>query len=347
MDDVKLRKALTPELKNTRLPATLKLLRTAEQPRRRSLSLNGFLEITSMLCGVVTLTGFLGKLWWVLELTSHFPLHLAVASALCTSIWALKRRWRWAIFSGAVTAINTLLVLALYWPVNQTAPALGQRFRLAVVNVHTTNPHTKLVLDFLQKVDADVVLLMEVNESWMQALSPLSNRYPEIIAEPRSDNFGIALLNRVTSTNSAVVYLGEAEVPSIRTTLLTHGQTVTLLGAHPLPPGSAEYARLRNVQLQAIAATVRESSAPTIVIGDLNATPWSPYFRELLRASGLRNTSQGRGLYGSWPAVLPVGRIPLDHCLVSPNLHVVDKQLGPQVGSDHLPVVIDLQIPTP
>lgn len=309
--------------------------------------MNGFLEIGSILCGVATLTGFLGKLWWLLELTSHFPLHLVIASALFTGIWALKRRWRWAIFSGAVTAVNAMLVLALFWSVNQSAPAAGQRLRLMAVNVHTANLRSDLVLDFLQKIDADVVLLMEVNQRWMDALSTLSNRYPEIIAEPRSDNFGIALLNRVAATNSAVIYLGEAELPSIRTTLLITGQTVTLLGTHPLPPGSAEYSRLRNDQLRAIAAHVRESTAPTIVLGDLNATPWSPYFRELLRVSGLRNTSQGRGLYASWPAGLPVGRIPLDHCLISPNLHVMDKRLGPQVGSDHLPVVIDLQIPAP
>lgn len=300
-----------------------------------------------MLCGVVTLTGFLGKLWWLFELTSHFPLHLAIASGMFTVIWAIKRRWRWAVFSGTATAINALLVLALFWPAHQPTPTSGQRLRLVVMNVHTANPRTELVLDFLQKADANVVLLMEVDQRWMDALASLSNRYPEIIAEARSDNFGIALLNRIASTNSAVIYLGEAEVPTISTTLLVSGQPVTLLGTHPLPPGSAEYARLRNDQLQQIAAAVQKSSSPTILFGDLNVTPWSPYFRELLRASGLRNTSQGRGLYGSWPASLPAGRIPLDHCLVSPSIRVVDKQLGPQVGSDHLPVVIDLQIPPP
>lgn len=298
-----------------------------------------------MLCCVATLTGFLGKLWWLFELTTHFPLHLAVASAVFTCLWAIRRRWRWAIFSGVVTAINASLVLAVLLPVHQTTVASGHRLRLVTVNVHTANPRTDLVLDFLQKIDADVVLLIEVSQHWMDAMASLSNRYPEIIAEPRSDNFGIALLNRVASTNSAVIYLGEAEVPSIRTELLINGQIVTLLGTHPLPPGSAEYSRLRNDQLRELAAEVRKSSAPTILLGDLNVTPWSPYFRELLRASGLRNTSQGRGLHGSWPAGLLIGRIPLDHCLISPSLRVNDRQLGPQVGSDHLPVVIDLQIP--
>lgn len=118
-----------------------------------------------------------------------------------------------------------------------------------------------------------------------------------------------------------MVYLGEAEVPSINATLLLNGIPVTLLGTHPLPPGSAEYARLRNDQLRAIATKVQASKGLTIVLGDLNATPW-------------------------WPAYLPIGRIPLDHCLVSPSIYVINKQLGPNVGSDHLPVVIDLEIPT-
>jgi endonuclease/exonuclease/phosphatase (EEP) superfamily protein YafD len=297
-----------------------------------------------MLCGLATLTGFLGKLGWLLELSSHFPLHLAVVSGLLTCTLALKRRWRWVAFSGALTTINAMLVLAVLLPAGRSIPASGQRLRLVSVNVHTPNLRTELVMEFLQKTDADVVLLMEVNQRWMDALSSLSNRYPEIIKEPRSDNFGIALFNRIASTNSVVVYLGEAEVPSISTTLLINGQAVRLLGTHPLPPGSAEYARARNDQLGAIAAKVRESPAPMIVLGDLNATPWSPYFRQLLRVSGLWNTSQGRGLQGTWPAGLPAGRIPLDHCLVSSSLHVMDRKLGPQVGSDHLPVIIDLQL---
>jgi len=114
-----------------------------------------------------------------------------------------------------------------------------------------------------------------------------------------------------------------------------------------LPPGSAEYARLRNEQLHTVAAQVKASYRPVILIGDLNGTPWSPYFRDFLRASGLRNTSQGRGVQGSWPAGLPAGRIPLDHCLVSPEIRVIDRQVGPQVGSDHLPLLVDLEVGTP
>jgi endonuclease/exonuclease/phosphatase (EEP) superfamily protein YafD len=79
-----------------------------------------------------------------------------------------------------------------------------------------------------------------------------------------------------------------------------------------------------------------------ILFGDLNVTPWSPYFADLLKHGGLKDTSQGRGLFGSWPSWLPGLRIPLDHCLTSPAILVADKRLGPKVGSDHLPMMIDL-----
>jgi endonuclease/exonuclease/phosphatase (EEP) superfamily protein YafD len=79
------------------------------------------------------------------------------------------------------------------------------------------------------------------------------------------------------------------------------------------------------------------------VVGDLNVTPWSPTFRDLLQAPGLVDTARGRGLRGTWPVCLPGMRIPIDHCLVSGDLQVLDRQVGPGVGSDHFPVMADLQ----
>lgn len=246
---------------------------------------------------------------------------------------------------GVFAVINAGLVLSVLWPGEKATPQVGARLRLAAINVHTGNTRSDLVLEFLRNADADVILLMEVNEHWMDALEPLRIAYPNVIAEPREDNFGIALFSRLPLTNASVIELGPAEVPSIAANVRVGGQQVFLLGTHPLPPGSGEYARLRNDQFREIAAHVRRQNSPVIVLGDLNVTPWSPYFAELLRDSGLKNTSQGRGLFDSWPAWLPLARIPLDHCLVSQSIHVINKQLGPHVGSDHLPVVVELQIP--
>jgi len=315
-----------------------------QSARRETLTLVGLLEVGGVLLCLTTVTGFLGRLWWILELTSHFRLHLAVSLLALAAVWALKRRWRIAVVCGAFAAINLSLLLSLLYPSSRTLSPSGAPLRLAAINVHTANERADLVLDFLRSADADVILLMEVNERWMSDLSPLHSSHPHVLAEPREDNFGIALFSRIPLTNHAVIELSEAGVPSIKVDMRVGAAMITLLGTHPLPPGFSEYARLRNDQLREIATHVRAQSGPFIVVGDLNATPWSPYFADLLRNSGLKNTSQGRGLHGSWPAWLPVGRIPLDHCLVSPSIGVISKRLGSHIGADHLPIVVELWI---
>ncbi len=144
----------------------------------------------------------------------------------------------------------------------------------------------------------------------------------------------------------ALCALTESGVPFVEATLEVGGTPIRFLGVHTLPPSTAENARLRKRQLQELAARARGKSQPVVVCGDLNATPWSPWFADLLRDGGLRNSAQGRGLFGSWPALLPAPlRIPLDHCLVSPSIAVIDRRMGPRIGGDHLPVLVELSVP--
>jgi len=81
-------------------------------------------------------------------------------------------------------------------------------------------------------------------------------------------------------------------------------------------------------------------------MGDLNATPWSPYYRQLLKGSGLRNTRQGFGILPTWPSwsLLDGLRIPIDHCLVSSTIEVIDIKTAQIKGSDHLSLVIDIAV---
>jgi endonuclease/exonuclease/phosphatase (EEP) superfamily protein YafD len=52
---------------------------------------------------------------------------------------------------------------------------------------------------------------------------------------------------------------------------------------------------------------------------------------------------------GTWRVIVPRVywdlrplRLPIDHILIGPGLAVLDRRLGPDTGSDHLPVVADL-----
>jgi endonuclease/exonuclease/phosphatase (EEP) superfamily protein YafD len=119
---------------------------------------------------------------------------------------------------------------------------------------------------------------------------------------------------------------------------------LTVVASHPVPPISATNTSLRNQQVMELSRFLAGTEGPTILMADLNMTPWSPTFETLLDQSGLHNTGLGWGLQATWPAGVFLLRVPIDHVLVSPGVMVLNRMIGPHLGSDHLPVIIDLLV---
>ena len=89
---------------------------------------------------------------------------------------------------------------------------------------------------------------------------------------------------------------------------------------------------------------VKELNQPAVLLGDLNITPWSPYFKDFIQVTGLQESRKGLGLYPTWPTWLPPLRIPIDHSLISIGITVQAFSLGHDIGSDHFPVILDFSI---
>ncbi len=311
--------------------------------RRRSISFWGLLEVAVVFGGIATVTGFLAHWGWLLELTAHFRLQLAAALTTLALVAGLGGRRRWAIGAGGLAAVNALLVLAAARPnvVGHIAPNVP-RIRVLSLNVHTANTRSDLVRELVARVQPDVLVLLEVNARWLAELEPLRRQYPHVLADPREDNFGIALFARFAPQSAELVNLGDAGVPSVVADFSFGGRSLRILGTHPLPPGTPAYAAARNEQLQAIAAWCRRQAVPVAVLGDLNVTPWSPHFWDLLRDGGLHHERPRWGLGISWPAQRPWFGLPLDHCLTGPAVGVARREILGAVGSDHWPVLVEL-----
>ena len=117
----------------------------------------------------------------------------------------------------------------------------------------------------------------------------------------------------------------------------------TIIATHPYPPISSRCAQIRDEHLQSTAALAAETEGPLILMGDLNASPWSPIFQTMLNISGLRDTRRGYGLQTTWKGA-PLVRIPIDHALVSDEIVIHDRRVGADIGSDHLPVIVDFSV---
>ena len=88
-------------------------------------------------------------------------------------------------------------------------------------------------------------------------------------------------------------------------------------------------------------ALIDRSSEPTIVLGDLNATPGAAELRPLLeRVRDSWPADSGAGL--TYPANQPAKRI--DYVLLSPQLRVISESVPGTLASDHRPVVAELAL---
>jgi len=294
---------------------------------------------------------FLARAWWALELTCHFRMHYFLFLAPASVLLLIGRKPRRAALAGAFALLNLALIVPVYAG-GPPPDASGTACRVLWINVHRFNTRYEEVRRFIGEADADVVAIAEVNAAWMRELAPLIEQYPTFVALPAESSFGIMLMSRLPLKDAHIQLLstdGGARpgTPCTVAHLELDGREVLLLGVHVVPPMSSSSAARRNDGLKEVAALARGEHSEVVIMGDLNATPWSPYFTELLRAGGLRDSRRGFGIHATWPAPFGVLGIPIDHCLVSPGVVVRDRRVGPQVGSDHRPLMVDFSLAAP
>jgi endonuclease/exonuclease/phosphatase (EEP) superfamily protein YafD len=304
----------------------------------------GALDALGFVACVATVLGFASRLGWPVELAAHFRVQylVVVATLALLCAWAGRRNAAWAFSAFALA--NAAVVLPVYLGGPRLAEAAGTSLRLMLANVATHNRDSASVIKAVRDVSPDVIVFEEIDPRWMQQLSELSETHPFVVSEPRRDNFGIATFSRQPLEDSRVVFIGAARVPSIVLRIPFDGTTMTVVATHPLPPRSSAYAALRDEQLLRLGEYVAELPPPYALIGDLNVSPWSHPFYRLLVAGRLKDTRWGIGSMPTWPAEFWPLLVPIDHCLVSEDLRAVGRQVGPFVGSDHYPIVVDLAL---
>ncbi|MEE9368410.1 MAG: endonuclease/exonuclease/phosphatase family protein [Pontiella sp.] len=310
--------------------------------RKKRTRLTGYLDLIGIGLAVATLFGFLSRLFWFFDLFSHFRVQYMQIGLVLIGIALWQRLNKRAIALILLACLNYAFVLPLYF--GKPAPTGGKPIRAMLMNILAQNGNTDLVLNAIRQADPDILLLEEVTPKWAEELAVLDSEYPYRIAEPQDGCFGIMLLSKHSLKNGKVVEIGEACVPSITADIYLPTGKVSIIGTHPLPPGNAEYSKQRNLQLMELPDMVNEQKYPVLLIGDLNVTPFSYWFTRVVSESGLNDSMKGFGFQPSWPSGNRFLRIPLDHVLHSPGITIHNRMIGNDVGSDHLPVIVDFSL---
>ena len=290
--------------------------------------------------------------WWIGDLYCHFRLPYAIALAILATGYAWLRRWRWLAGVLVLLAINAASLWPLYAP-QSPSDATGQPLRLMTANVFVDNRQSQPIIDLVRREHPDLVLLIEADDRWVDDLHALDRSHPYQLQVTRESGFGalgpfsMVLFSRLPLVNAEVHRHETVPIPTITAQVSHAGEDWTLIGVHPFPPVSADRTRDRDRLLADVAEFLQNVEGPKIVLGDLNITRWSPQFANLLRVGGLRDSEVGFGYQPTWPDWLPWPVLPIDHVLVSSDVTVIDRRVGPSIASDHRPVIVDVALPRP
>lgn len=280
---------------------------------------------------------------WPCVLFEHFRAQY-VATGLIVFAAAAALRMRGCLDAAAIATLVHGLAIAPDLTAGTAAPPPGgAQLRVLILNVHTESSSFDQVRGLIADEAPDLIGLVEVDRRWLAALAPALAGYPARIEQPRDDNFGVALYARGRLAGAAE--LVGSELPTVAADVAIGAARLHVLLTHPPPPISAAALAAQLDQLDALADRARRSALPVLVMGDLNTTPWSRPFVRLLGRSGLCDSRAGFGVQASFPAGSAVLRIPIDHLLASCRVGVRARRIGRDVGSDHLPVIIDLAVP--
>lgn len=295
------------------------------------------------LLAAATLAAFFGKFWWPLDLVANFRPQLGVSLAAVAVLCFLAKRTRIGWVALVAGLVNLGLVAVLFVPNPAGSAPSGDEIRVLSFNLFAQNESYPQVIEYIRQTGADVVFLHEASLPWDETLAAADLGY-RIVRTHTDTIFGSLVLVKGEATVEGFGF-GRREPRAAAVSYVTEsGVAVAILGIHPLAPVTSDWAGLRDAQFRFAETWAAEQAGPAIVTGDFNATPWSYVFRRF----ELNDSERGFGLQPSFPATRNLLlRVPIDHLLHSDHLVVLDRVLGPALGSDHFPLVVDLALVAP
>jgi endonuclease/exonuclease/phosphatase (EEP) superfamily protein YafD len=313
---------------------------------------------TAALVVVLALFAFVGERWWPVAVLLYVP-RLAFALPLVVTVPMLWRMRRLLWTQGLCAALVLGPLMGLHVSFSHRSANPG--FRLLTYNVWYGNRGNDAIFSAMEAAQADVIVVQATSSRTGEAMA---HHFAGLHVQAQSD-FAVATRYRIVNVYTPPM-IGEVSAAFVRYTIETPLGEVDLFNVHPYSPregfsrirggwvhtarkhGSLEEAiardtSARDLQLQALVDEVGRSQRPVIIAGDTNLPERSLLLREYLDSYRDAFVEAGNG-YGYtfpcnrfWPW-MRIDRVLLDH-----HLRAVSAHVGGRGGSDHCPLVVDLE----
>lgn len=316
--------------------------------------------IFQILAGLVVFVSVWGLLpldhWWIRGVDFPRIQILVIGLVSLIGLLVLAPQWEsWdvvlllALIGAVGLQLRMVLPYTRLWKkeVRQALPIPDTvQIKLMVSNVLTPNDNTQALVDLVQQKNPDILITLESDQKWQDALSVIEPDYPYNVKVPLDNLYGMHLYSKLELIDPEVKYLLIDDIPSIHTQLrLPNDEVIWLYCLHPMPPSptEADKSTTRDAELLMVGRHINENNQTAILGGDLNDVAWSKTTLMFQRISGLLDPRIGRFFINTFHVNYPFLRWALDHIFHSPCFTLVNIERLPSIGSDHFPVMTTLQ----
>lgn len=293
-----------------------------------------------------TAIGLLGAWSVIADAFTHLRLHLALAALVLAALMLPLNR-RWSAFGLAVALVNIGFVLT-FSQAPRAQPGHGPSLKVMTVNVLYPVENDAQIIAQIAAEQPDVVLIQELTRARAGLLEKLRATYPWQVDCSQGWRCDVAIVSRHPWDAAEADPVGPTGTKLAWARFGPQWANLMVASLHLKWPLISN----QSAQLASAREFLARHNGPVIVAGDLNAAPWSAAVQSFTRAARL--TSAG-GFMPTWPrrttgqgqlCTLCVPQLQIDHILVSHHIGVVDVHRGQDVGSDHLPLLAVLRLPS-
>jgi endonuclease/exonuclease/phosphatase (EEP) superfamily protein YafD len=310
------------------------------------------LYLVSMVAYLIIRLALGASLWWI-ALLNAFAIYTFFPLVILLPLSALVRQWRPMVRLGLLALLAIIWFGPFFQPTADRKPSGGTVLTVVTFNLRgNKNEDLEAVEAWLRELDADVVALQETPTIYQwDGVASLKDQYPE----QETYHIDNLLMSKFPFD------LNDDFVGFARVTLDVNGQEVILYPAHlsdPFPNRNVRFGvrggplrylltydeTRRDQQIDDLLDLVEAETLPYIVAGDLNMSQHSIIYSSLAVEMTDTFRATGVGLGATWPTDAFGPMLRLDYIWVSDAFYALSTERGPNLGSDHLPVVGEVEL---
>jgi vancomycin resistance protein VanJ len=301
-----------------------------------------------------------GDRWWFPTVMLFGPkwIYAAPLAVLVPAAGLTRRRMLWPLLLAAIILAGPVMGLCVPWA--RLAAYRGPAIRALTCNVHENHVTNEVLAKLINELAPDVVALQEcgadVHPVWPAGWNVLrtgellvASRYTlddedvSASGHPPSPRPPASALHCVVRTPQGEIDLFNVHLRTPRRGLETVLDRRTVVSSSR-SSSLAEAIQRRRRESEGLAQWIGGFSGPRIVVGDFNMPCESTIFRRCWAAYANAFSTAGFGLGHTKLSTIrgmSYG-LRIDHILLGAGLKCGRCWVGPDIGSDHLPLVADL-----